>query len=205
MRFSSPLLLALCLSAGSLVTLGVACGGSTSSSDGVGSDASVDRVPPPSEASTDGGLDAAEDASAGSLFAPDTSKIVVTSKGGHELPAPDGSACSMVDLTVTLGLPSRELSWNVCEASDAGPYTYRSGTKTLSESEFAPASNALHALRRATKTQCGADKPLAAIAFTTPRGVATYYDDFYFCNETDPKAYVTGLDEVLDALGSATK
>jgi hypothetical protein len=202
MRVSSPLLLAFCLAAGSLVTLGVACGGSTSSTASDGrSDASTDRGTP-----SDAATDAPEDAASHLIFEADTSKIVVTSKGGLPWPAPDGSACKSYELTYTLVLPSRELSWSLCDSSSVAPYPYeyQSGTKTLSESEFAPVSSALHALRRATEMQCGADRPFEAIAFTTPRGVATYYDAF-FCNDIDPKQYVTGFNQVFDALSSLAK
>ncbi len=139
------------------------------------------------DASTDGGAD---------LFASDTTKIVMTSKGGLVASPPDGSTCSPVDKTFTLSLPSFELSSSVCEAAEDGLYELKTGTKTIASANRVKLTNALHALKRATEVKCGADKPNDTIVFTTPKGDATYYDDFYFCNANDTKAYVTGLDAV---------
>ena len=180
-----------------LVVLAVACGGSSSNPPGT-SDGGVD-------ATSDGSnLDGSADAG-GDLFPADTTKITVTQKGGFTPGPPDGSTCSLVDTTYTLSLPSRELSWKICEYGDGGPYAFATGQRILSEAEFAPVSSALHGLRRATKTACGADKPSETIVFTTPAGDTTYYDDFYFCDANDTKAYVTGLGNVLAELSKLAK
>jgi hypothetical protein len=187
------------------VLLAFACGGSaattTTGGDGGGVDASTDGSTP------DGSVaDGATDGSTGGdLFPADTTKIVVTEKGGFGIGAPDGSTCSPIDRTFTLLYPSGELSWKLCEASDAGTYSFTEGKKTFSQAELAPLTTALHGLRRATQTACGADKPSEEIVFTTPAGETTYLDDFYFCDPKDTKAYVTGLDEVLAELGKLAK
>ena len=119
--------------------------------------------------------------------------------------APDGSTCSPVDRTFTLLLPTRELSWKLCEVTDAGTYALTTGQATIAAADFVPLSDALHGLRRATKTACGADKPVETIVFTTPAGDTTYEDDFYFCDITDTKPYVTGLGAVLEELDKLAK
>jgi hypothetical protein len=159
----------------------VACGGATASSSS-GSD--VD----PSD-----------------IFPSDTTQIVITEKGGFPDDGPDGSTCTQVDATYTLALPSRALSWKVCDATNGGPYAFASGQTTLSEADFAPIAQALHALHRATQTGCGADKPAETIVFTTPAGATTYHDDFYFCDAKDTKLYVTGLDTLRTAVRERAK
>jgi hypothetical protein len=196
--------LALSLFAPVLV-LAVACG-STASGTGTGTGTDGGSTDSAVEGSTtdgstqDGATDGGTD-----LFPSDTTKIVVTDKGGFGLPAPDGSTCSISDRTFTLLLPARELSWKLCELTDAGNYEFRTGQVTLSAADFVPLSDALHGLRRATMTGCGADKPVETIVFTTPAGDTTYEDSFYFCNASDPKAYVTGLDAVLSELDKLAK
>ena len=64
---------------------------------------------------------------------------------------------------------------------------------------------ALHALKRTTTKQCGADKPSEEIVFSTPSGDTTYYDDFYFCDTSDGKIYVSGIDDVLAELGKLAR
>lgn len=183
----------------------VACG-STSSGSGTGTGADGGSADSAVEGSTTDGSaqDGASDAGA-DLFPADTTKIVVTDKGGFGIPAPDGSTCSVADNTFTLLLPARDLSWKLCEFTDAGNYEFRTGQVTVSAADFAPLSSALHGLRRATMTGCGADKPVETIVFTTPAGETTYEDSFYFCNASDPKLYVTGLDAVLSELNKLAK
>lgn len=185
-----------------VIVLAVACG-STTSSGPVTGDGGVDAAVEGSTvdgSTADGATDAGTD-----LFPADTTKIVVTDKGGFTAGAPDGSTCSPVDRTFTLLLPARELSWKLCEASDAGTYSFTTGQATIAAADFVALSTALHGLRRATKTACGADKPVETIVFTTPAGDTTYEDDFYFCDASDSKAYVTGLDAVFAELGKLAK
>lgn len=202
---SSPRWRALLFLVAPLLPAAIACEATTASPGGAdgGADATADATADVSSsdgAATDSASDAGTD-----LYPADTTKIVVTEQGGFVPSPPDGSVCSLVDATYTLLLPSRELSWKVCEYSDSGPYAYATGQKTLSAAEFAPLSNALHGLRRATQTMCGADAPSKAIVFTAPAGDTTYYDDFYFCDPKDSKPYVTGLDAVLSELQQLAK
>ena len=176
----------------------VACGGSTATSTTPGTDAGNETK--------DASSDAVVPADGGSALYPDgTTKIVVTQKGGFEGPGPDGSACTMADATYTLVLPARDLSWKVCDSNDGAPYAFGTGQKTIAVADFGPLDAALHALKRTTVKQCGADKPSEDIVFSTPSGDVTYYDDFYFCDPTDGKTYVSGIDEVLAELGKLTR
>lgn len=152
-----------------------------------------------------GGNDGATDSGTGDLFPADTTKIVLTEEGGFGAGAPDGSTCTQVDRTYTLELPARTLAWKVCEGSGGAPFAFATGQTTLSEADYAPIATALHGLRRATQTACGADKPTETIVFTTPAGETTYLDDFYFCDAKDTKLYVTGLDAVLSAVTARAK
>lgn len=164
-------------------------GGNGTSSSG-GSSGDVDGSQPTDASVGDAGL-----------FPTDTTKIVFTSKGGGPLPPPpDGSVCQETDITYTLLLPSRELSWKVCEGFNGAPYTYRTGQKTLTAEQYATIEAPLKALTRTTTVQCGADKPSEQIVFTRPSGDVTYYDDFYFCDASDPKIYVHGLEDVFSAM-----
>jgi hypothetical protein len=182
-----------------LFAIAIACGGSTSGStpqDDAGTSTTDSGHPTGDASTTDAGTD---------LFPADATKIVVTEKGGFGPSPPDGSVCFISDVTYTLVFASRELSWNICEAPDGGPFAFRTGQATLSEADFATVSATLHALTRTTDTQCGADKPSGQIVFTTPAGEITYYDDFYFCDPKDTKIYVSGIDAVLAALGKLAK
>ena len=186
--------LAVALVAG-LIGFAVACSGTIAGpygGDGGASDGSS-------------GTDGPSDGGAGDLFPSDTTKIVITEKGGFGARGPDGSTCTQADLTYTITLPSRALAWKVCETRDGGPYAFTTGQTTLSEADFAPIAQALHGLRRATKTACGADKPEEAVVFTTPAGETTYLDDFYFCDAKDTKLYVTGIDAVITAVRALAK
>lgn len=146
------------------------------------------------------------DASEGEAIVPaDASKLVLTEKGGFVAQAPDGSTCTKVDATYTIALPARELAWKTCEATDSGPYAFVTGTRALTEAEYAPIQTALRALRRATKTACGADKPEEKLVVTTPSGEKAYFDDFYFCNVNDTKTYVTGLASVRAEIAKVAK
>ena len=128
-------------------------------------------------------------------------KIAVTAKGGGPLPPPpDGSTCQPTNVTYTIGLPDRELSWNVCDWGDGGPYFFRNGQKTLTASEYAAIDTAVNALARTTTPACGFDKPTEDVTFTTPSGTVTYYDDFYFCDASDPKPYVKGIDLIIQTI-----
>jgi hypothetical protein len=188
-----------------VAAVAVACGGSTSTSTatdvdaGGGADAGVDAK------TEDAAVRDAETDANADLFPSDTTKIVITEKGGFVPAPPAGSACSLIDQTYTLLLASRELSWKFCEATDAGPNAYRTGQTTIATADFNALSSALHGLRRATQTQCGADAPEQVIVFSTPSGDATYYDDFYFCDANDPKPYVKGLDAVFAELRKHAK
>lgn len=150
----------------------------------------------------DGGTEVVD----GSLIPEGVTKFVVTAKGGGPLPPPpDGSTCRPTNATYTIGLPNRELSWNVCDWGDGGPYFLRDGQKTLSASEYAPIDTAVSALARTTTPVCGFDKHKEDITFTTPSGAVTYYDDFYFCDASDSKPYVKGIDEIIQAIDSHTR
>jgi hypothetical protein len=188
------------------VLLAVACGSTYSGANGPSTDDGGTTTDAAVEGSTADGStsDGATDAGA-DLFPADTTKIVVTDKGGFGFPMPDGSTCTSVDRTFTLLLPTRELSWKLCEATIEGPYAFRTGQAIITAADFVALSNALHGLRRATMTGCGADKPAEIIVFTTPSGDTTYEDAFYFCNAADPKLYVTGLDAVLEEMGKLAK
>jgi hypothetical protein len=129
---------------------------------------------------------------------------VVTDRGGGLIEIPDASTCYPADDTYTLTLPALELTWKVCGSQDGGAYAYVTGSKTLSATEFAPLSTALHALAISTKIQCGADKSSEQVAFTTSSGDAVYLDDFYHCSD-DGKAYVSGMDAVLTELGKLAR
>lgn len=191
---------------GPALILAVACGGSSTSTgvtegtDGGADAAATDGAKTDSATLEDGATDGGTD-----LFLPDTTKIVLTVKGGFGPGPLDGSTCTPADLTYTLTLPARELSWKLCELADGGSYAFRTGQRTLSAEEYAPVSAALHALQRATQTACGADAPNEEIVLTTPSGDTTYYDDFYFCNASDPKIYVTNLSAVRAELDKLAK
>jgi hypothetical protein len=181
-----------------IALLFVACGGSTATSTTPGADAGAGTKDASSDAvvPTDGGT---------GLYPDGTTTIVVNQKGGFTGPGADGSTCTMVDATYTLVLPARDLSWKVCDSNDGGPYAFVTGQKTIAEADFGPLDTALHALKRTTTKQCGADKPSEEIVFTAPSGDVTYYDDFYFCDANDGKTYVSGIDEILAELGKLAR
>lgn len=182
---------------GLVVCLAAACDGETTTANGSTSDGGGgggDSATGNDGAPNDGGVDSG-------LYPADTTKIVFTSQGGGPLPPPpDGSVCQEVDITYTIVLPARELSWKVCEDVDGGPFAYRTGQKTLTAMQFASVEATLRALTRTTTVQCGADKPEEKITFTTPSGEVTYYDDFYFCDANDTKLYVGGMEDVFTAI-----
>lgn len=153
----------------------------------------------------DGGTttDASGDGSSGGgnpLIPAGVTKIVFTSKGGFVGPGLDGSTCSTVDITYTLTLPDRGFLWKICESIDGGPNGFRDGSRFLTVEEYAKVDAAIQALKRQTMTQCGADKPEEKITFTSPSGEVTYYDDFYFCDATDTKLYVSGMENVFSVM-----
>lgn len=175
--------------------LALACGGSTSTSAG------------PGDASSD--VNTNLDATDGATVVPgDTTKIVLTETGGFTFSAPDGSTCQMVDIRYEITLPSRDLTWKVCETADGGfdgPQSFATGSRTLSEAEYAPIDQALKAVHRATKTGCGADKPAVTMTVTNAAGSAVYDDDFYYCRDDDGKVYVSGLDNVMSKIAAVAK
>jgi len=176
-----------------LVGLAAACSGSVSGplgADGGGADGGG------------GGDGSITDAPAGGdLFPADTTKVVVTSKGGFGAGAPDGSTCSQEDRTYTLTLPARTLDAKVCASSTTGgPNAYVIGKETLTEDEYAPIATALRAVHLSTEAACGADKPAETLTITTPSAETRYDDDFYSCNKEPGRIYVKGIDEVLNAV-----
>lgn len=182
---------------GLVVSLAAACDGETTANGGSVNDGGggTDSAIADGAAPRDGG------AVDSGLYPTDATKILFTSKGGGPLPPPpDGSVCQQVDITYTILLPSRELSWQVCEAGDGGAYGYRTGQKTLTAEQFAGVEATFRALTRTTTVKCGADKPLEQLTFTRPSGETTYYDDFYFCDVNDPKLYVAGMEDVFTAI-----
>jgi hypothetical protein len=191
-----PFLVALAVTSVSAVL--AAC--STSSTSGGGGDTDgggvvPDGGTPTTDATVEGSTDG------GNPLIPDgVTKIVFTSKGGFLGPGPDGSTCTAVDITYTVTLPAREFSWKICEATDAGPNAFRTGSRTLSAEEYATIDVTIRALKRQTMVQCGADKPSEQITFTSPSGDVTYLDDFYFCDANDTKIYVTGMEDVFSAM-----
>lgn len=202
----SPRLLPLGVVLVPAVLLAFACGGSTSSGSGDDADAGPDAALDAKldQSVSDGGADGATDGGGG-LYPAGTTQIVATSKGGHTAPGPDGSVCTLVDTTYTLVVASRALSWNVCEATDAGPLAFRTGQRTISASELDGVEDAIRGLRRTTDTKCGADAPSETLVLTTPTGNVSYYDDFYFCDPKDTKIYVSGMSAVLSALGALSQ
>jgi hypothetical protein len=168
---------------------------STSDNDG-GTPTGTDGSTTSDATSTDGSA-----TDAGNPLVPSgVTKIVFTSKGGGPLPPPpDGSVCQEVDITYTITLPARDFSWKICETAD-GPNSYRTGQRTLTAEQYKTVDDKLQALKRQTMTQCGADKPEEAITFTSASGDVTYYDDFYFCDASDPKIYVSGMEDVFTAM-----
>jgi hypothetical protein len=180
-----------------LASAALACGAATSSSTETG-DGGTDAAT--TDARTDGPSDAG-----GDLFPADATKVVVTEKGGFGPGPLDGSTCTPADVTFTLLLGTRDLSWKVCDFDDAGTYAYRAGQRILSEAELGTVTTKLRALRVNTEHACGADKPADQIVITTPSGSVTYDDSFYGCNKGDGKIYVDGIDDVLGALSALAK
>lgn len=182
------------------VSAAVACTSSTSASGdsdaGTGKDASTLDGGGGDSATTDGGGDGG-----GGLYPDGVTKIVVTSKGGFTAGAPDGSTCQPADVTYTLTPATRELAWKICEQADGSAvFAFRTGQKTLTAEQYKDVDDAIHALKRQTQKQCGADAPSEQITFTTASGDVTYYDDFYFCDENDTKIFVIGLGDVFAAI-----
>lgn len=182
-------------------------GGGAPTDDGGGATDAAQDTAIATDAATDAvTADGSTDAGAGDLFPADTTKIVFTDKGGLPGPPGDGTSCSIADATYTLLLPTRELSWKVCESINSDPPAFKAGSVTLSAADFVPLSNALHGLRRTlTPSGCGADKPFETLVFTTPAGDAAYYDDFYFCDAKDTKKYVSNIGTVYGELKKVAK
>lgn len=179
-----------------LVGLAAACSGSVAGplgADGGGADGG-------------GGDSSITDAGGGDLFPADTTKVVVTEKGGFGASSPAGSTCSQEDRTYTITLPARTLDAKVCASSTAGgPNAYVTRQTLLSEAEYAPIATALHAVHHSTEAACGADKPAETLTFTTPSAETRYDDDFYSCNKEPGRVYVKGIDAVLDAVVARAK
>jgi hypothetical protein len=190
-----PFLFALAVTSVSAVL--AAC--STSSTSSGGGDPDGGGVVPDGGTTTDATSEGSSDAG-NPLIPAGVTKIVFTSKGGFVPQGPDGSTCSTVDITYTLMLPALEFSWQICEATDAGPYAFRTGSRTLSAAEYATIDTAIQGLKRQTMVQCGADKPSEEITFTSPSGEVTYLDEFYFCDANDTKVYVSGMENVFSAM-----
>jgi hypothetical protein len=196
-------------SLGSSLVFAAACGSSNSTSPGGGGDggsagdaSSADGAQPSGEAGSGG--DAAPGDGGTDLFPSDTQKVVLTEKGGFGPGPTDGSTCTAADSTWTITLPDRSFSFKICEADDAGVFSYRTGGSTLSETDFAPVAAALHAVAISTTIMCGADKPTETLTITRPSGDSVYLDDFYHCMD-DGKVYVSGLDDLRSQLVTLSK
>lgn len=173
-----------------------ACSSSSTSASG---DGDAGGTVPDGGGTTDATSEGSSDA--GNPLIPDgVTKIVFTSKGGFVPAPPDGSTCSTVDITYTITLPARAFSWKICEATDSGPYAFRTGEKILTAEQYAGIDGAIQALKRQTQVQCGADKPIEQITFTSPSGEVTYIDDFNFCDVNDTKIYVSGMENVFTVM-----
>ena len=153
----------------------VACGGSDSNDNGAG---------------------------ARTVWPSDAMKLVATDSGGGHVPQPPaGSECALSEATYTLTVAGHTLDWVFCVAGAAtsDPYKKQTGTRALSEAEYAQAEVALKALKVVTQAGCGADKSLRKVFVTTARGEFEYVDSFYFC-QGGGKTYVDNIDGVFTAL-----
>jgi hypothetical protein len=138
----------------------------------------------------------------------DTENVVATAKGGGQVDTREGSTCRSADNTVTLVLASRQLTWRSCVpvATDGGDgprmWHFIDGERALTDVELAPLLAAFRGLKSSSKGTCGADKPTLTVTVTTPRGTATYVDDFYGCY--GGPMHVTGMDPVFAELDRLT-
>lgn len=143
---------------------------------------------------------AADSSTSTDLVPTGSTKAVISITGGFEGPgASDGSTCTPANDTYTVDLSAKSVEWKLCRLNGQA-YAFVTGNKTLSDADFGSLTGKMHGLTRATKTSCGADAPEQTITFSSPTGDTTLYDDFYFCNASDPKIYVTNLDDVISAL-----
>ncbi len=136
----------------------------------------------------------------------DTEKVIATSKGGMPDSRSEASTCRSADNTFTFVPSTGELTWRSCSKVGAvdGPdpiWAFVRGERTLTDAEAAPLVGALRALGPSSSS-CGADKPTLKIEVTTPRGTATYLDDFYACEKRG--TYVEGMDAVFHELDKLT-
>ena len=76
---------------------------------------------------------------------------------------------------------------------------------TAGRRTYGEGDTAVHALERTSTPVCGFDKWKADITFTTPSATVVYYDDFYFCDASDSKPYVKGIDAAIQAIDPHTR
>lgn len=139
---------------------------------------------------------------------------LVREEGATDCGPVDLNGISFDDETYTLDLPTRELSWRVCERHLdggapapfpplAGDWAYRTGTKVLSDAELANVDAALQAVHVTTPTGPRiADVPLMTVTVTTPDATTTYDDDLTAGGPVAGVTFVHGLGGVFSAVAT---
>lgn len=140
------------------------------------------------------------------IWAENATKLTAQSSGGgFAPPPPPGSSCARGAQKYTLDIASRELSYERCEASAAGPFAKKTGTKTLSAKDARSIVDVARAASIVTDRDiCGADKPMVSVSLVTPSGTKRYLDSFYACRKGSTP-YADGLDAILHAMADATE
>jgi hypothetical protein len=198
----------------------LSCGGATAT---VNDDAGAGDTAPHTEvdgATSDsgsdaGGIDATTDAGcAAPSTAPGSSiggscvqvMIAEDHGGGLRPPPPPGSDCEPSSAKYTYTVATASIAWSKClggtTASD--PFKLKTGTSAVAASDAAALQAVLAAVKVATPSACGADKPLLTVTITTAGGTREYTDDFYAC-QGNGKVYVSDIDPLFAKLAELTK
>lgn len=136
----------------------------------------------------------------------DATRLHATSSGGGEVPQPPpGSDCTIGAADYTLYVATRSLTWTECRAETwEDPWLEATGSRTLTEAEYATVDAAMLGLSIYDGDMCGADKSMLVVEVTTPGGTFEYHDNFYACMG-DGKVFVENIDGVFGALGELSQ
>jgi len=129
-----------------------------------------------------------------SIYTQSVQKLVLENRGGGFVPpVPPTAACDPQISKYTLVVAGRELAWQYCDfhgTGDSATYEPKSGSRTLTDSEWTGLQPTLSALVVDEGKTCGADKPTLALIVTTGAGDLEYGDGFYGC-QTHDKPLIT--------------
>jgi hypothetical protein len=135
------------------------------------------------------------------LWPSNATKLEARVSGGFMPPPPAGSTCQLSQQKFSLDIPTKTLSWEVCERTAAGPYAMTKGALEIAAADYTAVDAAMDALKVTTETICGADKPYMVLEVTSPAGTKTLLDSFYSCQGNG--TYVDGIGGVFAALRDA--